>query len=97
MPRKPLVRSRPGFQPAKGFPDPQAPKPPGPGTVTHMPSRNGTVCGMKLSHASNYAHPERPTCTTCGNYWDAVQASARSNVSKLEPGQPAAVPGEPQA
>lgn len=65
-------KPRPGFEPAKGFPDPESPRTPSlSGMVTHMPHTNGTVCGRKETKAASYT-TEAPTCAKCLAYYRAV-------------------------
>lgn len=87
--RKPKPpRRRPGFEPARGFPDPMAPKPQPTSDVqeTHMPHRNGSVCGEAFTESSSYTQ-ERPTCPQCRTYFDAIQKTA---VKSPSAGTPAA-------
>ncbi len=96
-------RKREGYEPAKGFPDPEAPKGPPAGTlITHMPHANGTVCGRKETKAGAYTL-DRPTCEKCRRYYDALQplraqaaratASAAASTSAAAP--PAGTTSEP--
>lgn len=80
--RVPKRTSLPGYEPAKGFPDPRhqaalakAQEPLATGDITHMPHRNGTVCGRQVTQARLYT-TERPTCPDCAKYFDAVKKTA---------------------
>lgn len=88
--RAPKRTSLPGYEPARGFPDPKhqaalakaAAESPqvGPGDVTHMPHRNGTVCGRAITQARLYT-TDRPTCTDCAKYFDSVNKVRRASAS----------------
>lgn len=73
----PAPRRTPGFEPAKGFPDPafvreDAPKPGG--AITHYPHRNGPACGATPIPTSAAAYsPTAPTCPWCRDYLAAVK------------------------
>lgn len=66
----PGTASRPGYEPGKGFPDPNAkPKSTTGGRDTHYPSGSGdgAVCGKKPSAAALY-DSVNPTCEWCAHY-----------------------------
>ena len=60
---------RPGYEPAKGFPDPQHTPEPGGGNLTHYPHAQGPVCGKRPTptRAASYSTTD-PTCPTCAHY-----------------------------
>jgi hypothetical protein len=65
-------RRTPGYEPARGFPDPNFKAPPATrdtGAITHLPQSNGTVCNLlpPPTDASAY-DPIAPTCPPCANY-----------------------------
>lgn len=71
--RNPHAQKRtPGYEPAKGFPDPNFQREPAPkpgGAVTHYPHRNGPACGATPvpTSAASYSHTA-PTCNWCAQY-----------------------------
>ena len=75
--KKKAPKRRLGYEPAKGFPDPMAPAARTElNAITHMPHRNGTVCGRKERAASSYT-VDRPTCEPCRRYYDSVNRVAK--------------------
>ena len=73
---------RPGYEPAKGFPDPQAPPPPtypAIGYYTHEPHSNGAACGVyPPPNDAKFYDPVAPTCPKCAAYLAAKQAVTRA-------------------
>ena len=69
---------KPGYEPARGFPEPGAGR--NDGSYTHSPHRNGTVCGLALTDAGAYTL-EQPSCPTCARHFEAVQRSAQRQQS----------------
>jgi hypothetical protein len=68
---------RPGYEPAKGNPDPLEAPPaviPGVGYHTHMPQPTGTVCGVyPVPTNAKFYDPVAPTCPQCAAYLKATQ------------------------
>jgi hypothetical protein len=79
--------SAPGYEPAMGRPDPDAPAPIAK-QLTHYPHSNGAVCGVypAPSHA-RYYDPVNPTCPTCAKWYAAAKESTERRY-----GTPAAAP-----
>lgn len=72
------VPVRPGYEPAKGFPDPLAAPPPtypAAGYYTHLPHSNGPVCGQwpPPTDAKMY-DPVAPNCPKCAAWLAAATA-----------------------
>jgi hypothetical protein len=70
---------RPGYEPAKGFPDPEAPPPPRTGQLTHYPHTMGAVCNVRPvpTNAGSY-DPISPSCPACANWLRAAKAQTRA-------------------
>ena len=72
------ARGTPGFEPAKGFPDPNFKREPeakpAAGVVTHLPAREGAACGVRPvpTQAASYS-PTQPTCAWCAAYLAACK------------------------
>jgi hypothetical protein len=67
---------KPGFNPAAGFPDPNA-EVVAASQVTHRPNPNGgTICGVKPIpiHAGHYSM-ENPSCPVCKDWLDKTRAA----------------------
>lgn len=90
------IKSRPGFEPSRGFPDPNVVRDAAPvGQVTHYPNRDRTVCGLVLTDAAAY-DTVNPTCTTCGT-WLAHAIRATQALQPASAPAPAAAPPAPPA
>ena len=71
---------RPGYEPAKGFPDPEAPAPTPRGTqVTHYPHSMGAVCNVRPvpTNAGSY-DPINPTCEKCAAWLRSAKQQTRA-------------------
>jgi hypothetical protein len=61
----PAPPRRPGYEPAKGFPDPRATVIPASG-ATHAPNPNGgLICGRPAPTSAASYDAENPTCPDC--------------------------------
>jgi hypothetical protein len=100
MAKRPIVTARPGFEPARGFPDPSAAQ----GTTsfgfTHFPNRDRSVCGQVLTNAADY-DDVAPTCPRCAAWLADVkrttaakdpEAAAELLGRPAQPPQPGAAP-----
>lgn len=72
----PQVRASEGFEPAMGRPDPEAVAAEvAPEAITHYPSREGPVCGLRPSPTNaNAYNVDDPTCPRCADYLDKTRA-----------------------
>lgn len=75
---KATKKTRPGFEPAKGFPDPENP-PEVVGRYTHFPHSNGAVCNTRPvpTNAGDY-DPVNPTCPWCAKWLASAKAVTRA-------------------
>lgn len=75
--KKAELPARPGFEPAKGNPDPEYKPPPVPherGFHTHLPHSNGPVCGLyPPPQDAKFYDPVDPSCPACANYLAATK------------------------
>ena len=74
--------TRPGFEPAKGFPDPAEPKVNLTGMQTHYPATHGPVCNYKPTPTDAGAYDiNDPSCPACAKWLSA----ARQNTAAMYP------------
>lgn len=93
----PAPRRTPGYEPARGFPDPNFKRepeaPPAEGKVTHLPHRNGPACGATPvpTSAADYS-PTHPTCAWCANYLKETQKATAAMYPSAPTTPPPATP-----
>jgi hypothetical protein len=97
MAKRPNVTARPGFEPARGFPDPSAAQATSSFGFTHFPNRDRAVCGQVLTNAADF-DDVAPTCPRCA----AWLADVKRNTAAKHPeaaaellGRPAQPPQQP--
>lgn len=95
---KPIARA-PGYEPAKGFPDPNAPKPPPVPPVgyhTHLPAGNGPVCGFRPTPTdAKFYDPVDPTCPPCAAWLAAAKRNTAGLLARQGAARPADEPAPP--
>jgi hypothetical protein len=77
----------PGFEPAKGFPDPAlANTNPKIGPVTHYPTLYGPVCAQKPTPTDAGAYdPTDPTCEKCARWLNAARQVTAAQMPWTKP------------
>lgn len=92
---------RPGYEPAKGFADPDVTPGAGPrdGRVTHYVNGggNGTICNRRPvpTLAADYDN-EDPSCPECANWLAAARRNTAARHPWSAPTSPAPAPAKPE-